>query len=136
MVSEHDYPEDFELENGKYHRRCCKCKIIFTGHKRRVICKHCMVQDLLKSVGDFYEDQELTSEMAKSLEDASNKPPVKVNSRTLLSRYTWYLFGNKKVRYAEYGSGVIIIDEYGNEIADFPSHLDAELFLSLLTKEN
>ena len=36
-----DWPEDFSHENGNYQCECYYCKAIFTGHKRRVVCKEC-----------------------------------------------------------------------------------------------
>lgn len=38
---EHDWPEDFEHENGRYFNRCVQCYVIFTGYKRRVGCRKC-----------------------------------------------------------------------------------------------
>lgn len=43
---EHDYPEDFSHENGNYSNTCYKCNVMFTGHKRRVVCKKCNNPDL------------------------------------------------------------------------------------------
>lgn len=39
---ERSWPEDFGSENGNYVCQCCKCELLFTGHKRRVICKVCV----------------------------------------------------------------------------------------------
>jgi hypothetical protein len=39
--SERDWTEDFPHENGNYMCRCCVCKRLFAGHKRRVVCKTC-----------------------------------------------------------------------------------------------
>ena len=36
-----DWPEDFSHENGNYQCRCFKCDSVFTGHKRRNVCKEC-----------------------------------------------------------------------------------------------
>ena len=36
------WPEDFEHENGNYFCNCIKCKEMFIGHKRRVVCKECV----------------------------------------------------------------------------------------------
>lgn len=36
-----DWSEDAGHENGNYQNRCLLCDQIFTGHKRRVICKEC-----------------------------------------------------------------------------------------------
>lgn len=36
-----DWPEDFPHENGNYQRECIFCGAMFTGHKRRVVCKLC-----------------------------------------------------------------------------------------------
>ena len=35
------YTEDAKFENGNYYCICCECGVMFTGHKRRVICKPC-----------------------------------------------------------------------------------------------
>lgn len=40
--SNRDWTEDFSHENGNYINTCCQCKEQFFGHKRRVICKHCV----------------------------------------------------------------------------------------------
>lgn len=40
-VSERDWPEDFQHENGQYMCRCHKCENTFIGYKRRVTCKVC-----------------------------------------------------------------------------------------------
>lgn len=39
----HDYPEDFEHENGMYMSVCIRidCREKFTGGKYRFICKQC-----------------------------------------------------------------------------------------------
>lgn len=39
--TDHDWPEDFDHENGDYQCKCLICGNIFRGHKRRVICKMC-----------------------------------------------------------------------------------------------
>ena len=36
-----NFPEDTAHENGNYNNLCCKCKVTFVGHKRRVLCKRC-----------------------------------------------------------------------------------------------
>ena len=38
---ERSFHEDEKHENGCYFNSCCNCLRIFTGHKRRVICKVC-----------------------------------------------------------------------------------------------
>lgn len=43
-----DYPEDFAGENGNYENRCCSCREIFYGHKRRLVCKRCNVEEKRK----------------------------------------------------------------------------------------
>jgi len=40
-VTERDWPEDFSHENGQYMNTCVYCKLVFTGYKRRVVCKAC-----------------------------------------------------------------------------------------------
>lgn len=39
---ERDWPEDFGHENGNYTCRCGVCRELFTGYKRRVVCKKCV----------------------------------------------------------------------------------------------
>lgn len=41
MTTPHDFPEDFEHENGMYMNKCCHCQVTFLGYKRRVSCKVC-----------------------------------------------------------------------------------------------
>lgn len=41
LISERNWDEDFEHENGKYHCLCTKCDRTFLGHKRRSVCKIC-----------------------------------------------------------------------------------------------
>ena len=41
MTSRHDFPEDFEHENGMYQNTCQHCKVSFLGYKRRLVCKVC-----------------------------------------------------------------------------------------------
>lgn len=36
-----DWPEDFHHDNGQYLNTCVECIEVFTGHKRRVVCKEC-----------------------------------------------------------------------------------------------
>lgn len=36
-----DWPEDYDDENGCYSCSCCYCESVFTGYKRRVVCKVC-----------------------------------------------------------------------------------------------
>ncbi len=43
------WPEDASHENGRYQNRCIFCKLIFIGHKRRVVCKLC---DAARSAGE------------------------------------------------------------------------------------
>lgn len=40
-----DWIEDAGLENGNYYCRCYMCSHVFTGHKRRVVCKECDTED-------------------------------------------------------------------------------------------
>ena len=39
--AERSWPEDVPHENGNYHCICVECGRGFTGHKRRVVCRHC-----------------------------------------------------------------------------------------------
>lgn len=43
-----DWRCDFNLENGRYHCVCHKCWQAFVGHKRRVLCKHCHKECMVK----------------------------------------------------------------------------------------
>lgn len=38
---ERSWPEDAGHENGNYSNSCCECLRMFTGHKRRVVCRSC-----------------------------------------------------------------------------------------------
>lgn len=40
-ATDHDWPEDFDHENGTYRNNCTSCQTEFMGHKRRVTCKVC-----------------------------------------------------------------------------------------------
>lgn len=42
MIKRGDFTEDFKHENGNYTCHCQSCGRVFTGHKRRVICKVCV----------------------------------------------------------------------------------------------
>lgn len=44
--SERDWVEDFSHENGNYTCKCCKCGMLFYGHKRRPICKVCASKEI------------------------------------------------------------------------------------------
>lgn len=41
---ERSWPEDSSHENGNYSNSCCHCLRMFTGHKRRVVCKVCATE--------------------------------------------------------------------------------------------
>lgn len=41
--AERDWPEDKPHENGNYQDRCRSCGHWFTGHKRRVVCRKCVI---------------------------------------------------------------------------------------------
>ena len=41
-----DWPEDFKGENGNYLNICFDCQKQFIGHKRRLWCKLCSIQDI------------------------------------------------------------------------------------------
>jgi hypothetical protein len=43
------WPEDFEHENGNYCCKCCQCGKMFTGHKRRVVCRVCATKAKVQS---------------------------------------------------------------------------------------
>ena len=36
-----DWVEDFDKDNGQYQCKCTRCTEMFTGYKRRVLCKVC-----------------------------------------------------------------------------------------------
>ena len=40
-ITDRDFTEDFEQENGCYYNNCCLCGEMFKGNKHRVICKLC-----------------------------------------------------------------------------------------------
>jgi hypothetical protein len=52
-VNEHDWPEDFQGENGCYECNCIHCGERFHGYKRRVTCKACdpIVREKLAPIG-------------------------------------------------------------------------------------
>ena len=39
--TDRDFPGDAEHENGDYENRCVDCGELFTGYKRRVVCRAC-----------------------------------------------------------------------------------------------
>lgn len=43
---EKDWKEDWRFENGNYFCTCMFCKELFTGHKRRVVCKLCAIEQV------------------------------------------------------------------------------------------
>ena len=45
-MSKHDWPEDFDYENGYYFCHCMQCGVQFTGYKRRLQCKSCYLKTL------------------------------------------------------------------------------------------
>jgi len=49
-----DWTEDFEHENGNYQNHCHKCKALFFGHKRRIVCKKCASHQFLPKPAAFY----------------------------------------------------------------------------------
>lgn len=46
-----DYPEDYADGENQYENVCPQCKASFYGHKRRVICKRCIMSDKPEVVG-------------------------------------------------------------------------------------
>lgn len=52
-VNEHDWPGDFNGENGCYECACIHCGATFFGYKRRVTCKACepSINSALKPIG-------------------------------------------------------------------------------------
>jgi Zn finger protein HypA/HybF involved in hydrogenase expression len=48
--NEHDWPEDFHLENGNYTGHCLVCKAEFIGRKRRVYCKKCTTEEIYADI--------------------------------------------------------------------------------------
>lgn len=55
-INEYDWYEDAKFENGNYQNECCICHVIFIGHKRRVVCKKCFLNNNPTYMG---EDQQL-----------------------------------------------------------------------------
>ena len=41
---EKDWKGDWRFENGNYFCTCMFCKELFTGHKRRVVCRLCAIE--------------------------------------------------------------------------------------------
>lgn len=48
---ERSWPEDASHENGNYYCLCGECGRQFTGHKRRGLCKVCVVSPPLRNIG-------------------------------------------------------------------------------------
>lgn len=46
-LSEHDWIEDYDHENGDYDQTCPQCGTEFMGHKRRTECKACVFRHLV-----------------------------------------------------------------------------------------
>ena len=46
-----DWPEDStnDPDNGTYTNQCIVCQDLFTGHKRRVVCKICHGKDMVEA---------------------------------------------------------------------------------------
>lgn len=63
-----DWTEDSPHENGNYVCRCVTCKQNFIGHKRRVQCKLCAVQDAPEVVRENAE--------GKPSDEDVNEPPI------------------------------------------------------------
>lgn len=40
-ITDRDWTEDFDHENGCYSSICMTCEAPFFGHKRRFVCKRC-----------------------------------------------------------------------------------------------
>ena len=40
-ATDHDWPDDYDHENGTYRCRCVTCETEFIGHKRRTTCRKC-----------------------------------------------------------------------------------------------
>jgi hypothetical protein len=51
-MSNRDWPEDFEHENGNYQCQCTICKEFFIGEKGRVTCKQCYI-DYAKHIKNY-----------------------------------------------------------------------------------
>lgn len=44
LESDRNWKEDYvDKDNGCYMNKCIECKLVFFGHKRRVVCKSCTV---------------------------------------------------------------------------------------------
>jgi len=52
----HDYPEDFEQNNGQYFHICPICGSEFIGHKYRRCCKVCL-EKTTKAFDDLSQKQ-------------------------------------------------------------------------------
>jgi ABC-type transport system involved in cytochrome c biogenesis ATPase subunit len=44
--SAHSWPQDYPHENGNYESVCLSCGVHFLGHKRRIICQVCDLENL------------------------------------------------------------------------------------------
>jgi hypothetical protein len=70
-----NWPEDFEHENGNYANQCKECKMLFVGHKRRLVCKLCAAPDF--KAGYLVGQKSLSPEVQEVLEKVKEKffPP-------------------------------------------------------------
>ena len=59
-VTEHDWPEHFQHENGNYNRVCHTCTTKFIAHKRTVLCKKCFIEGLKSKITTL--EQQLAQE--------------------------------------------------------------------------
>lgn len=48
LTGNKNWIDDFKLENGNYYNNCVFCKELFVGHKRRVVCKECYLNNETK----------------------------------------------------------------------------------------
>ena len=46
--SKRSWIDDFKFENGNYYNSCVFCKELFIGHKRRVVCRECYLNNETK----------------------------------------------------------------------------------------
>ena len=67
-VTDRDWVEDFEHENGQYFCQCFECDEQFMGHKRRYVCKVCHTK--AKEAFEALSEEEQKAVMEKKVEDA------------------------------------------------------------------
>ena len=61
-----DWREDFLVENGRYSCVCVCCKHVFTGHKRRGVCRTCTTESSILAWIRLVLEREPSAEMLQA----------------------------------------------------------------------